>query len=156
MLICHTRYRINNPDYFDVLRYLADSEKVIFSTDPLSHDEYPSMVHSADVGIAFYEEQSHSRFTQDNIRYVGRSSGKIAYYLMMGLPVVVNNWSNVGDMILRFQCGWVVENPLSTREALEHIFANIETYRSNTQLCFAQEFDFKAGFTNLVKRIKAF
>jgi glycosyltransferase involved in cell wall biosynthesis len=156
VLICHTRYRETGflPEYLAALQYIAKPGRVIFSTEPLPQQEYPALVQSADVGIVYYCPTPGSVYTQDNIRYIGLSSGKLAYYLQTGVPVVVNNIPSLRRLASTYQCGEVIEDPATTRQAIEHILANYATYSQGANACFKQEFDFACKFERVLQALE--
>lgn len=148
VLICHTRYPATtlNRNYIEALQYLAKQDRVIFSTEPVPQHEYPSLVQSADVGVAFYCVQPGSTYTQDNIRHIGLSSGKVAYYLQAGLPIIVNRVSSLEHLVASYQCGEVTTDPAETRPVIERILSDYEAYSRNALTCFDREFDFASKF----------
>jgi len=126
----------------------------MFSTDPLPQHEYPALVRSADVGVAFYCAQPGSTYTQDNIRYIGLSSGKLAYYLQAGLPVIVNDIPSLQRLIATHRCGEVTNDPSLTRPAIERILSDYETYSHNAVTCFNREFDFASKFDQVLAALE--
>lgn len=157
LLICHTRYRPMGfmPDYLEALRCLAKPGSVLFSTEPVPAQEYAELVASADVGIVYYcPIPGSSVYTQDNIRYIGLSSGKLAAYLQAGVPVVVNTIPSLQRLVDAYGCGVVVENPAHNREAIERILADYPTYCANAVRCFDQEMDFEGKFQQVLKALE--
>ena len=53
------------------------------------------LIDGADVGLAFYVPTGGSSFTGTNVGTIGLSSGKLAYYLRAGLPVIVNRAASI-------------------------------------------------------------
>jgi len=156
VLVCHTRFR-STFAYTDVLvalKNLAIPGRVIFSTDPVSQWEYPTMVQSADIGVAFYIPQIGSSYTQDNIRHLGLSSGKLAYYLQAGLPVLVNDIPSLQRLVGTYQCGDVITDPSKTRAAIDRILVHYEQFSQNAVTCFNREFDFADKFDRVLSALK--
>ena len=151
VLVCHTRYRAIglDRDYITTLQDLAKPGRVFFSTEPISHHEYPQLVQSADVGVAFYCIQPGSTWTQDNILHIGLSSGKLAYYLCAGLPVLVNDVPSLRRLVSTYHCGEATVDPAATSAAIECILADYETYSQNAVTCFNREFDFVGKFNQV-------
>ena len=156
VLVCHTRYRAAklNRDHLATLQYLAKPGRVIFSTDPVPQHEYPALVQSADVGVAFYCPQSGSTYTQDNIRHIGLSSGKLAYCLWVGLPVIVNDIPSLRRLVTTYRCGEVIDDPSLTAHAIERILSDSETYSRNAITCFNQELDFASKFDKVLSALE--
>lgn len=152
VLVCHTRYKASSlvPDYLEALRYIAKPGSVIFSTDPISRQEYPALVESANVGVVFYCVQPGSTYTQDNINHIGLSSGKLAYFLWAGVPVVVNHIPTLRRLVDTYRCGVVTDDPAQTCEAIARILADYDTYSRNATVCFDRELDFATKFERVL------
>lgn len=160
VLVCHTRQKsgevVEFDDYVEALLSLAPPGRVFFSTDPLPHHEYDKLIHSADVGVAFYcvkSGRASSAFTQDNIRHIGLSSGKTAYYLRSGVPILVNDIESLKALASDYQCGEWVADPMETRDAIETILKNYEAYSRNAMRCFEQALDFAPKFAPVLDRL---
>jgi glycosyltransferase involved in cell wall biosynthesis len=155
VLVCHSSARsLAEIDYYLALQYLAHSERVIFSTEPIPHVEYLEMVQSADIGVAFYMIRPGGRSSQDNLTLLmGLSSGKTATYLWAGKPVLTNNITSLQNLIRDNQCGEVVENPSQTFPAIQRILANYEVYSANAITCFNQLLDFENHFGRILNAI---
>jgi len=151
VLVCHSRSRdtSRDRDHLAVLQKLAKPGRVIFSLEPVPHDQYPALVQSANVGVAFYVTQPGSPYTQDNIYHIGLSSGKLAYYLWAGVPVIVNDLPSLRRLVTTYHCGEVTE-PAVTREVIQRILANHETYSHNAIDCFNRELNFAGSFKKVL------
>jgi hypothetical protein len=156
VLVCHTRYRPKRGvrAYVDELSEMARTDQVVFSTEPLPHREYPALVQSADVGIVFYCVQPGSTYQQDNLVHIGLSSGKLAYFLQAGVPVVVSDQPSLRRLATTYQCGEVAADPALTRPAIVRILADYETYSRNAVTCFNQELDFSGGFAQVLAALE--
>jgi glycosyltransferase involved in cell wall biosynthesis len=156
VLICHTRYRETGfmPEYLMALQYIARPGRVFFSTEPLPQHEYPMLVQSADVGIVYYCSVPGSVYTQDNIRYIGLSSGKLAHCLQAGVPVVVNDIPSLKRLITTYGCGEVTDDPSVNRHAIERILRDYGAYSQNAIACFDQEFDFVGRFNRVLEALE--
>lgn len=157
VLVCHTQSKaaILNWDYIAALKYMAKPGRVIFSTDPVGREEYAALVRSADLGVVAYQEMSGSHLTQDNLRYIGLSSGKLAYYLQSGLPVVVNENPSLRRLITTYGCGEVAGDLTSTVHAIEGILTDYDTYSHNAVRCFSEQFDFAGKFSQVLVALES-
>jgi glycosyltransferase involved in cell wall biosynthesis len=155
VLVVHTRYAARQTKEFLDLQRRADPERIFFSTNPVSRMEYDELVDSADIGIAFYLVVKDSVSSQENIRTIGLSSGKVAYYLRSGLPVITNNTTSLSSFIREESCGVVVSNEQETGNAIREISSSYEKYRSNAYRCFENRLNFTGGFKNVIERIEA-
>jgi len=157
VLVCHTRLRYaeNERNYLAALRYLAHPERVIFSTEPVPQSEYLELVCSADVGVAFYCPIPGLSLWQDNIRYIGLSSGKFAYHLSVGTPVLVNDANSLRQLVETYRCGAWTSDPAVTRPGIERILADYDTYCDNALTCFNQILDYESAFQAILARLEA-
>jgi hypothetical protein len=107
---------------------------------------YRQIVQSADVGVVFYHRQPGSLYLQDNIHYIGLSSGKLAYLLQAGVPVLLSPQPTLRRLADTYQCGLVVTDPSELNPALTALLADYDRYSANAVRCFTQELDFARAF----------
>jgi hypothetical protein len=157
VLVCHTRLRYaeSGRSYLAALRYLAHPDRVIFSTEPVPQSEYLDLVCSADVGVAFYCPTPGLSLWQDNIRYIGLSSGKFAYHLSVGTPVLVNDANSLRQLVETYRCGAWTSDPAVTRPGIERILADYDAYCDNALTCFNQILDYESAFQAVLARLEA-
>lgn len=157
ILVCHTRYSQWHLDgqYFKALQCMARSGRVIFSTEPVDRETYPEIVRSADVGVAFYVPQDNTPAVGDNLRLLGLSSGKLAYYLQAGIPVLVNEVASLRRLVTKYRCGEVARDTGSTVEALRNIFNNYDVRSLGAVQCFDMEWDFHQAFAKVLDAMKS-
>ena len=123
------------PDHVIPFQFNAKlKEKVNFSKKPLDSFAYDQLVMSSSVAIAWYE------YSDDNIKYVGLSSGKIAHYLYRGIPIIVNNIPLYDEVVPLYKCGEVVESVDEISNAIEKIIANYEVYRLGALMAYKKLF----------------
>lgn len=132
VLVVHTRYRCDTSRYLKRLRTIADPHKVLFSMEPVTRQEYPTLVNGADIGIAFYRPSP-----SENIHVIGLSSGKIAYYLQAGLPIIVNRWPSVSSLVEKEGCGIVVNQSDEIGGAITEIARDYNKYGENACRTFS-------------------
>ncbi len=158
VLVCHTRndWSRENPDYVFALRCLAGRGRVVFSFHPLSREEYPELVRSADIGVAFYEPREGSTYTGDNIRHIGLSSGKLAYYLQAGLPVLVNDNPSLSNLVRTHGCGKVCPDPSDTFDSIVGILDRYEEYSGNALALFNERLEYEGRFGKVLERIERY
>ena len=113
------------------------------------------LVDGADVGIAFYVPVAGSTYFQQNIQSVGLSSGKIAYYLRAGLPVIVNETPSISNLVERERCGVTVKTAGEIGKAIASIAREYERYSVQALSVFDRYLDFARGFQEVIRRIKA-
>jgi hypothetical protein len=142
-------------DYWSLIELLASRVRAKILSEPLQASEYSELVASADVGCAFYLPQPSCRWIDDNLRFIGRSSGKAAYYLRNGLPILTNGDTNLSELVRKAGCGEIVDSPFETNGALTRIVENYQTYSRNARSCFRELFSFRDYFKPVVHELFA-
>jgi glycosyltransferase involved in cell wall biosynthesis len=87
--------------------------------------DYIEVVKKHDIGLVWYSGKT------DNIRYIGRSSGKYFMYLSCGKPVIVQNLPGIADDVNKYKLGVVIESLDELNEAVDHIKQNYAFYSGN-------------------------
>ena len=154
VLVVHTRGDEQSSATVERLRELASPGRVLFSLKPVPRQEYDELIDGADVGIVFYVPIEGSAYTQENIRTIGLSSGKMAYYLRAGLPVVVNRVSSIGEVIDREGCGVSVEDAHGVPGAMKRILGDYETFSRQACRLFDERLDFAQHWRSVIDRIE--
>lgn len=154
VLVVHTRGDEQSSAMVERLRKLAPPDRVFFSLTPVPRQAYDELIDGADMGIVFYVPIEGSAYTQENIRTIGLSSGKIGYYLRAGLPVVVNRFSSIGDVIDREGCGVAVEDGRGVAEAMDRILGDYETFSRQACRLFDERLDFARSWRSVIDRIE--
>jgi hypothetical protein len=155
VLVVHTRYDAESSGYVDGLRRRAASGRVFFSLKPLPRQDYDALIDGADVGIAFYVSQAGSAFTQRNVQTIGLSSGKLAYYLRAGLPVIVNRGASIASAVESRGLGCAVEDASQIGLALERITSRYDQFSESALEFFDQKLDFQRPFKDVIRRIES-
>ncbi len=107
-----------------------------------------------DIGIATYRQDDWAG------AYIGRASGKLAFYLKYKKPVIVNKVDGFSDIIEKYDCGVElqdVHNKEEWRAAVEKIMGNYEYYSQNAYKCYLAEFSFEEKikpFEDYLKMLK--
>jgi len=155
MLVVHTRYDAQHSAYVDRLLTLADPRKVFMSLRPVPRHDYDALIDGADVGLAFYIPDPSSPFTQRNLLQLGLSSGKLAYYLRAGLPVIVNRAASIAQEVDRCGMGISVEDASGIAPALERIGTGYDRFSAAAQGFFEERLNFRSAFAEVVRRVGA-
>lgn len=152
VLVVHTRSRMTESmrDWLAALREIALPGRVLFSTEPLPHHDYPRLVQSADVGVVFYRPTPPSIYNQDNIRHIGLSSGKLAYFLQNGVPPIMSGQASLRELAIRYGCGEIVEDLCVTKPAIASILCDHNQYSQNALACFDKTFNFAERFRQVL------
>ncbi|HET6318662.1 MAG TPA: hypothetical protein VFG86_19575 [Chloroflexota bacterium] len=154
-LVVHTRYDAASSAYVDGLRASADPNRVHFSLKPVPRQDYEPLIDGADAGLAFYVAVAGSSFTGMNVETIGLSSGKLAYYLRAGLPVVVNQSASIAERVESFGCGLGVNDATGIAAALEDLDADHDAHSLRALEFFDQYLDPRPALRQLVARVAA-
>lgn len=127
---------------------LCNNGRLVVSNMPLSVETYDSLVQASDIGLAWYESDD------ENIRYAGLSSGKVAHYLRWGKPIIINRLPLFEDFIPEYHCGLVVDDATEIAAALNTISANYEYYAEGARTAYSELFDMDSYARNLVQRVE--
>lgn len=109
--------------------------KLIVSEKPLSVAEYDLLVQDAAIGLAWYESE------EDNIRYVGLSSGKVAHFLRWGKPVILNRLPLFIEIFEKYGCGVLVDHAEEIPAAIERIEQDYDRYAQGARFAYSELFD---------------
>jgi glycosyltransferase involved in cell wall biosynthesis len=109
---CHSDYIWNCEQVFDkngIQRIFFDKEYIADFRD------MGRLVKSADVGIcsySFYKTESSNFFVYigKNCLFMGLASGKVNTYLEYGKPVIINNVTNLANIVCEYNLGEVVNS----------------------------------------------
>ncbi len=153
VLVVHTRYDGESSPYIERLRARADQRRVLFSLKPVERQAYDELIDAADIGIAFYVPNDDSAYTQRNIQTIGLSSGKLAYYLRAGLPVIVNRASSIADTIEATGCGVAVDDAAHVGQALTRIQRDAAEMTRAALAFFDERLDFRRAFDAVLERM---
>jgi glycosyltransferase involved in cell wall biosynthesis len=110
VLVVHSRYGLDQHvrPYYEKYKHL---DNIYFSLEPVADpNKMHRIIHSADIGFAFYKPLENNIWAGNNIRYLGMASGKIATYLQHGLPIIINEIGQLSDYVRKYGLGLVVDD----------------------------------------------
>ena len=128
-------------------RMQRETRKIFLSLQPLSVNDYEQLVEIADIGLAWYESE------EENIRYVGLSSGKIAQYWAKGKPIIVNRIQPYIDLCPRHKAGVVVSDVVGIPDAVRTISSSYASFIVGARNAFGVAFDVKNEGRRIAKAI---
>jgi len=153
VLVIHTRYK---PGKFDspirAVRKTVRSN-VFLSADPLAPDDYDKLVASADIGLVLYKPVPPSPYEQKNIQTIGLSSGKFAYYMKYGLPVISTKQKTFDQLLDEYKFGENIDSFEEMPRALRRVYSNYEYCSAEAQRLFSEKLDFDIHWPRLSARI---
>ena len=149
IVVFQSRYNIKGKPYVEELLKNSGQEKAIFSLEPLPYSKLNELYSSADIGLAFY----NTKILGTNCQEMGLSSGKIANYLFLGKPVIVNSETSLAQLVKKYGCGIVVNDFQELNNACEQIMENYKKYSDNACLCFNNLFNLENNFNHFYREI---
>jgi len=146
VLVFHT-HGYSQQSYMQKLRKY-EGETVRFSLKPVSYEELSGFLASADIGIALYRDLGA------NFTLIGSASGKIAHYLKSGIPVIVNSYPDICQIVERYPCGTSVGGPDDMEDAIATILENYETMHDGAYRCYLEHYEFSRYFGKVLEKIE--
>lgn len=132
-LVLHGNSTAAPPAELEGLRRADREKRVVFSLEPVGQEELHELVASADVGLALYKR------ADDNVFYLGLSSGKLAEYLRAGLPVVTSDFPGLRDLVEKYACGVSIADLSELEAAISRILTDAETISARSVEAFNRE-----------------
>jgi glycosyltransferase involved in cell wall biosynthesis len=117
-------------------RYLANLKKtgkIYLTAQPLSREELPKMVASADFGLAPYIPVPENWMAGDNLYHLGLASGKVAFYAMCGLPILARTLPVFEREFVNYKCGQVYQRVADTGDLLQAMDKDYTHYSSEAR-----------------------
>jgi glycosyltransferase involved in cell wall biosynthesis len=152
VLVIHHRYGLS-PIVRNYREATRGMRNIYFSTVPCEDfRDLGRLLHSADIGLAFYQMVKGSIYTGKNVGHIGMSSGKIATYLQHGLPVVTSRIGLMSRLIRHHQLGWVTNLGQLDLAGVDE--PQLQTRRANCLRFFAQKLDLNVTAAPLLSRIE--
>ena len=148
VLIIHNRYgrtQIIN----QLHEKSANLDNVYFTEKSFStHTDLSVLLGDVDAGIALYAPQAGNLWAGNNLKYIGLASGKISTYLQHGIPVIINDTGEMGNLVQRYNLGCVVD----TSKSMNENSIPIDKFKDLRENCFS----FIEGRFDLDKTIEPF
>jgi hypothetical protein len=127
---------------------------VFFSLKPVDRGELETLFDGADVGAAIYDAMPDTVYASTNISCIGLSSGKMAYYLRAGVPIITNKNNSVASLIEETGCGLAVKCIAEDfGAALSVIDDHLAGFSKRACEAFSSHFDPDAGLKCLLAKI---
>jgi glycosyltransferase involved in cell wall biosynthesis len=144
VLVVHSHDHRRDAARIEQLRTRAPVGKVFFSDSSASRQQYRAHLDGADAGVAFYIPEP-TRWTMTNLTSLGLASGKFAYYLWCGLPVIVNSTTSLGELVDRETVGIRVDSASELGEAVRSVATDYQLLSDRAVQYFNAELDFAAS-----------
>ena len=85
----------------------------------------------------------YCRGSDDNLNYIGLSSGKFFKHLSLGQPVIVLGRSRMSREVEKYGLGVAVDHPSDIEEAYNRIMGNYDEYRNNVISIYQRKYDYR-------------
>lgn len=155
VLVIHCGQAASDPWTMNTLRDLGQTSrpgKVYISALLIDREQYQEAIDGADIGVAFYVPGGDV-FSQQNIRTIGLSSGKVSNYLRSGLPLVVNRASSLGALVAEHGIGVSVGQASDLKHALEEISLEYADISARAIDFFNERLDFDRTSATVRQRL---
>lgn len=124
--------------------------RIYISTDVLAEKEYLDYVASADIGLPWY--QCH---LVNNVKTIGKSSGKFSAFMSCGVPVVVPAYLEaLKGFVETYHCGIAVDGEPQIGAALDKVIDKLDEYKKNARSFYDQELNFEKSFKEFLQKVK--
>ncbi|HNB52246.1 MAG TPA: hypothetical protein PK530_09905, partial [Anaerolineales bacterium] len=153
VLVIHTRFSTGTNGTIQRLQQRALPGKVFFSLDPVSRQNYDQIMDGADIGLAFYQSVAGNVYFQQNIRTIGLSSGKAAYSMRAGLPLIFSRGIGLPELIEKCRAGVVVEDMSKIGVAISQIDHAYQEYSAAAIKLFNSYLNFTIAFQGVLERL---
>lgn len=120
------------------LRKIRKNPNIKVIHQKLSDDEYTEFISAYDIGLIWYESEN-----DDNIYNIGLSSGKFFKHLSLGQPVISNNAPGLGNEIMKYNLGIVINDLSELPNAVKTIYDNYDFYVRNIRQTYKRKYDYK-------------
>lgn len=140
---------VPDPTYLDELRPYCTDGKVHLSTELVPYEDLDALMASADVGVALYKDLG------PNFQHIALSSGKLAQYVKVGLPVVVTAFPGVQRLLETERCGIGVVDVDEVQDAITQILASYASFRDAAFDCYRRRYDMRVYFDAVLERLQS-
>lgn len=138
---------VPDPSYLGELQPLVDHDRVFLSTDLVPYEELDALIGSAHIGIALYKDLG------PNFQHIALSSGKLAQYLKVGLPVVATDFPDVRRLMTTEKCGVAISSPEEVRSAIGTILSDMDNYRLAAYSSYEKHYNMRTHFHAVLERL---
>lgn len=140
VLVMHTWNKAaRGSDYFRRMVEAAERRPVFFSSEYILHQDLPTALASADIGLLFYEAID-SNFTE-----ILFSSNKMAEYMVANLPVICSPFPSLKEFVSREGIGQAC-GIADIGAAISEIARDRDGYAARVAECRRRHFQFEPYF----------
>lgn len=150
VIVLHSR-RKKNPKTL-VLEF-PENANFHLSLEPVESSELELLYSSAHIGLVIYTVAS-TGIGGENVRCIGKSSGKLAHFLQAGIPVIMSSQSYFQRISGKYRCGVCITDLNELPFAIKNIEDSYEAYVKGCLDCFQREMNFANAFDEYFSPIK--
>lgn len=154
VLVINSRAGVDQARIHELTKKNKHENRVFFVNAPFEYAEYEKLVRSSDVGLAFYQENPESSLSTENTIELGLSSGKSAYYLRSGVPVITNDYTTFGRFVRETQCGLTVNDFVSIGGSLQVIDQKYDKFSAAASNAYKRYWDPREKIDDLIKSLQ--
>jgi len=155
-LIVHDRYGLTKKQIADFITPEHNINRRLFISESSTKyvDDMGYILNGVSFGLAFYRSFAGHQYWGDNLKFLGRASGKFATYLRYGIPVITNDAGVMAEDIKKFRLGHVVDSPMEIPKLLQIINdIDADEYYLHCQNYFSNKLDFNLYAEQLATRL---
>ena len=144
-LIVHDRYGFTKKQMANFITPERKVSRRLFISESSTKyvDDMGYILNGVSFGLTFYRSFAGHQYWGDNLKYLGRASGKIATFFRYGIPVITNEIGIMADDIRSFNLGHVLVSPLAIPSLLQN--RELEDQKKYYDCCrqyFSEKLDF--------------
>jgi glycosyltransferase involved in cell wall biosynthesis len=125
----------------------ASRDHVVIDLGIKPRSELNYMVANSDIGLAYYATD-----VDENINYIGLSSGKIHKYLSFGKPILVNRLPLLAESVEGCGLGVILELG-SIKDGLNALMSRYAEHRQNVQKKYADTYAFEPAYQKFLAEL---
>jgi hypothetical protein len=115
------------------LARLKETGRIYVTSQPLSREELPTLVASADFGLAPYIPVPNNWMAGKNLYHLGFASGKVSLYALCGLPILARTLPVFEREFANYRCGKVYGRVAETGQLLQEMDENYFAYSAEAR-----------------------
>ena len=115
----------------------------------LSPKDYTEYLQKFSVGLVLYSPSK-----DENLNYIGLSSGKFFKHLSLGQPVIVSDCPGLGREVRKYKLGVVISSLSDIETAYHIIMDNYTFYQRNIERVYKRKYDFGKVISPLIKSMR--
>lgn len=151
VLVLHSsRIHEEVKDYLHKIKSIIIKPGKVYFSEPVKWGFLPKIIASADIGLAFYGDNREKIGHYE----IGESSGKLASYLQVGLPVITCDSSSFKNIINKYQIGEYAHHVNQIENLAKKILKNYNFYHRNSRKCFKVKYDYANYFPRILQKIR--